>query len=280
MVLNAGGGREDGTGAYAKPRGYGLPNFGTVYGVVGSSSTLGTGTWNHPAMFFSTNLLGSMVLEINGDRLDARFIRETGAVIDWFTLLKTNTPPVAHAQNLAVSGNTNNPVLLTATDLNRDPVTFSLLTPPTNGFVTGFNPANGSLTYTSTLAQAGSDTFSFTASDGQATSDPASVLIAVYVPGDTNSPPAPEVSITPGAPGTGPTLSWQAVGGVRYRIHYSDGDAQGGYNGVFIPLERSAAAETAPGTPGLPVLMDFTDDFTLTPPPAGGTRYYRIEILP
>jgi hypothetical protein len=39
-------------------------------------------------MFLSLNRLGSLVLDIDGDRLDARFIEETGIVSDYFTILK------------------------------------------------------------------------------------------------------------------------------------------------------------------------------------------------
>jgi hypothetical protein len=280
MILNSGGGREGANGAYAKPRGYGLPNFGTVYGVVGCSSLLGGGALNHPVMYYSSNTLGSMVLEVSGDRLDARFIRDTGPVIDWFTILKTNTAPVAEAQTLVLPGNTNSVVQLSATDLNRDPITFNLDMLPTNGLASGLDQVSGLLTYAPASNQTGGDTFTFTAFDGQSVSQPALVMIAIYVPGGTNSPPSPDVSINVAAAGGGSTLTWLAVAGVRYRVHYSDGNAQGGYNGQFTPLERSAALEIAPGNPGMPVTMTFADDFTLTPFPAHGIRYYRIEIVP
>ena len=36
--------------------------------------------------------LGSMVIDINGDRLDARFLRETGAIDDYFTIIRGAAP--------------------------------------------------------------------------------------------------------------------------------------------------------------------------------------------
>ena len=39
-------------------------------------------------MFISLNLLGSLVLDINGTRLDAKFLRNTGAIDDYFTIIK------------------------------------------------------------------------------------------------------------------------------------------------------------------------------------------------
>ena len=43
---------------------------------------------NHPAMFISLNELGSLVLDIDGGRVDATFLRADGTTGDYFTLLK------------------------------------------------------------------------------------------------------------------------------------------------------------------------------------------------
>lgn len=64
---------------------------GTVYSVVGCSGKLsGTSNgWPHPVMYKATNQdLGSMLLEVNGNRLDAKFILSDGSVYDSFTILK------------------------------------------------------------------------------------------------------------------------------------------------------------------------------------------------
>jgi hypothetical protein len=91
--LDAGNGRENGTGAYSKQAGDPIGHRGTVYAVVGSSGQISGGSLNHPAMFVSLNQLGSMALDISGDRLDARFIRDNGTTNDSFTIFKVNTPP-------------------------------------------------------------------------------------------------------------------------------------------------------------------------------------------
>lgn len=88
MKLNGGSGREDGTGAYTKNAGGPQSHQGAVYVVAGSSGGLTGGPLNHPAMFVSLNNLGSLVLDISGNRLDAKFIRETGATNDYFTITK------------------------------------------------------------------------------------------------------------------------------------------------------------------------------------------------
>jgi len=87
-VKDGGSGREDGTGAYRKPTVGPAPHEGAVYAVAGSSGQVSGGTLNHPAMFISLNSLGSMVLDVDGNRLDARFIDQAGIVRDYFTLLK------------------------------------------------------------------------------------------------------------------------------------------------------------------------------------------------
>jgi hypothetical protein len=98
MKKDAGSGREDEPdGAYVKATGGTAAHEGAVYAVAGSSGHTSGGTLNHPTMFISLNQLGSVVLDISGDRLDAKFLRETGLVQDHFTIIKGtgsgNTPP-------------------------------------------------------------------------------------------------------------------------------------------------------------------------------------------
>ncbi len=72
------------------------------------------------------------------------------------------------------------------------------------------------------------------------------------------------------------TITWSAVAGVRYRIQYSNGTSNGGFDGMFTDLPRSSELETCPATGP----MTFTDDFTLTGPPPQGVRFYRIRTEP
>ena len=92
MIKNSGSGRPSGTGAYTKPSSGIAPHEGAVYAVAGSSGQASGGTLNHPAMFISLNQLGSMVLDVDGNRLDAKFLRETGAIDDSFTIIKGAAP--------------------------------------------------------------------------------------------------------------------------------------------------------------------------------------------
>jgi hypothetical protein len=81
-------GREDGTGLYAKPSRGPAPHEGAVYVVAGSSGQTSGGGLQHPVMCLSLNLLGSLVLDFAGTRLDATFIDDRGQVHDYFTITK------------------------------------------------------------------------------------------------------------------------------------------------------------------------------------------------
>lgn len=59
-----------------------------VYTVAGSSGQATTGTVDHPAHFFGMLELGSVVVDLNASRLDARFIDVNGAVLDFVTITR------------------------------------------------------------------------------------------------------------------------------------------------------------------------------------------------
>lgn len=64
---------------------------GTVYTVCGSSGKLSSVSsgWPHPVMYsYSSTTLGSMLLEINDNRMDAKFINSSGTISDQFTIVK------------------------------------------------------------------------------------------------------------------------------------------------------------------------------------------------
>ncbi|NOT34388.1 MAG: hypothetical protein HOP12_09485 [Candidatus Eisenbacteria bacterium] len=98
MKLGAGDGRVDGDGAYLKPTFGSAPHEGTVYTVNGSAAQASGGTLDHVAMVSSLNVMGSMVIDVDGARLDARFLDELGVVRDSFAIVKTPVvgvpPPV------------------------------------------------------------------------------------------------------------------------------------------------------------------------------------------
>lgn len=98
MKIDAGDGRADGKGAYKKATlGRGV-HEGAVYVVAGSSGKItgdsekskARGFLDHPAMFVSLYRLGSMVLDFDGNRMDATFLSEKGERLDYFTIIKGN----------------------------------------------------------------------------------------------------------------------------------------------------------------------------------------------
>jgi len=108
MILNAGSGRITSDGAYTKPTDGSAPNEGAVYAVAGSASEVLAGPLDHPAMFVSLASLGSMVIDIVGNRLDARFLESNGSISDFFTIIKaaSSPPPPAPPPTLVASGAT------------------------------------------------------------------------------------------------------------------------------------------------------------------------------
>lgn len=92
MVLDDGDGRPDCDGAYTKSSTGPTGHEGAVYVVAGSSGKTSGGALNHPAMFISLNQLGSLVLDVDDNRLDASFVRSTGQISDHFSIVKGLDP--------------------------------------------------------------------------------------------------------------------------------------------------------------------------------------------
>jgi hypothetical protein len=87
MVLDAGDGRVAGDGYYGKRTAGKAPHQGAVFVVAGSAGLTSGGLLNHAVMRVSWNQLGSFVFDVDGDRLDAKFLGPAG-ILDEFTLVK------------------------------------------------------------------------------------------------------------------------------------------------------------------------------------------------
>ncbi len=83
-LIDDGDGDENGDGVYDK----GTSSEGAVYIVAGSSSKTSSMDGLHPAMHVSLEELGSMVIDVDAERLDARFLDDQGQVRDSFTMIK------------------------------------------------------------------------------------------------------------------------------------------------------------------------------------------------
>jgi len=64
------------------------PYIGTVYAVVGSSSKLDDGPLDHPANAVSLKTAGALVVDIENDRMDVRFISSSDEIKDFFSIQK------------------------------------------------------------------------------------------------------------------------------------------------------------------------------------------------
>ncbi|MFN8494260.1 MAG: Ig-like domain-containing protein [Caldilineaceae bacterium] len=87
-----------------------------------------------------------------------------------------NTPPVANSQNVATPRNTSRKLTLTASDIDHNVLTYSVLTNPAHGVLGGVAP---NLTYTPTANFTGADSFTFKVNDGQADSNVATISLSV-----------------------------------------------------------------------------------------------------
>jgi large repetitive protein len=85
-------------------------------------------------------------------------------------------PPVANAQSVSVTAGTSAGITLTGTDPDGDPLTYTLVSGPTQGVLNGTGPNR---TYIPVESFVGSDSFTFTVSDGVSSSAPATVSINV-----------------------------------------------------------------------------------------------------
>jgi hypothetical protein len=97
MLLDGGDGNLEGDGAYQKQGQGPAAHEGAVYVVAGNGSEVfDTVPGEHPAMITSQVRLGSVVLDVHGDRLQAAMIDDLGQVRDRFTIVK-NTASLPQA---------------------------------------------------------------------------------------------------------------------------------------------------------------------------------------
>ena len=66
-------------------------NSGTIYQVCGSSSKLDIAELNHPALPFSHQEMGSVILEITPTTLTSKFLTKDGTILDQYSIKKDNT---------------------------------------------------------------------------------------------------------------------------------------------------------------------------------------------
>ncbi|MCP3979734.1 MAG: hypothetical protein GY716_10470 [bacterium] len=95
MKVDGGDGRENGDGVYHKPEWdpEPHPHSGIVHTVAGSAGQVtAMNTPQYPAHFLALEELGSLILDIDGKRLNATFLNDGGVVRDTFSIVKEGCP--------------------------------------------------------------------------------------------------------------------------------------------------------------------------------------------
>ncbi|MBK7998771.1 MAG: metallophosphoesterase, partial [Verrucomicrobia bacterium] len=121
MKIDGGDGSEDGDGAYRKND----EGRGVIYTVAGSAgqATFLQADAPLPAMQVTLLELGSMVVDVTGNRLDAVFLRENGLIQDRFTLIKPSPFPAA-PQNLVAATISTSEISLSWTDATENELAY------------------------------------------------------------------------------------------------------------------------------------------------------------
>lgn len=91
-------------------------------------------------------------------------------------VLRANIPPVADSQNVSTNEDSTVEITVSANDVEEDPLTYELVTPPAHGTLSGELPV---VSYTPGLNYKGEDFFTFIADDGRDHSEMATVAIQI-----------------------------------------------------------------------------------------------------
>jgi acid phosphatase type 7 len=252
MIKDGGSGRADtADGAYERPPG---PHEGSVYVVAGSSGYLRTAPLNHPVMYISHVRLGSLVLDIDGNRLDAKFLDSAGVVRDYFTIIKGSPPsPPAAPSDLAATAVSTSQIDLSWVDNSTDEERFDIERwtgdPPSTTIVS----VGPNVTAYSATGLAAGTTYSFRvrAANRGGESAPSNTASAT-----TQSSPPPLQP--PNAPSG---LTATAISGTQINLSWSDNSAnedgfriercQGSNCSNFVQIAQLGANATSYSNTGL-----------------------------
>ena len=136
-------------------------------GISLSSTTAESPTFTTPSVTTDTVLTFSLIVNDGTDSSPADNVIIT---------VSNNDAPVADIQSVSTDEDTALSIILTATDADGDSLTYTTVSSPSNGSLSGTAP---NLTYTPNSDFTGSDSIIFKANDGIADSDPATISITV-----------------------------------------------------------------------------------------------------
>ena len=105
MIRDGGDGDPLGDGAYTKPSAAGGSREGAVYVVSGAGGQTSGGPLNHPAMVTSLNVLGSVIIDVDGAVMEVQYLDDQGAIRDSFQIVRGETSILeAYADGPVVEG--------------------------------------------------------------------------------------------------------------------------------------------------------------------------------
>jgi len=243
-------------GAYQKP--VAGATSGTVYALVGSSGSLAN--WGnispalvcptpHPANLVSLRLMGGLVIETSGERLNARYLDQTAATRDDFTIVKGSTyslGPPAPAFSAPGSPGLSFPVLRSGATGTADQVQVEVIP------VSGNSPAPGITTVQFAAGSTGAAA-TFTPADGE---DAGRFQVRIVPASKTVQPGAaavPAYGIIGGEREgyfqATPALSWYATNFDGAVAAAADWDADPDGDGVPNLLEYALGGDPRAGDP-------------------------------
>jgi len=197
---------------------------------------------------------------------------------DAFVTKFTGTPPIAYDQALIARKNTAKVITLSATDADGDALTFSVVTSPAHGILSGTAP---NLTYQPAATFIGADSFTFKATDGSLESNIALVSITVT---DDMTPPTGSTLINNGA-------DWAKTRAVTLYLSATDTGGSGidamrfansgGTTSAWEPFQTTKAWMLSSGAGTKTVWVQFRDkagNLSDADPVKAGAQSYKDTI--
>jgi hypothetical protein len=209
--------------------------------VAGGTFTVPTGT---PAGDYT------LLLIVDASREVSEIDEINNVVSVPFTVLPDNSAPVASDQSVSTPEDIAAAITLSATDVDGNSLTFTVVTGPLHGTLSGIAP---NLTYTPAQNYFGADSFTFQASDGSLTSNTATVSINV---GSVNDAPIALADAVVIAENSGTVL---------IDVLANDQDVEGGpltLTAVSVPTSGTAAIQA--GSIAYTPAMNFAGVATFT----------------
>ena len=148
----------------------------------GSISIAGSGASRTLSLTPAANQSGTATITVTVT--DAGGLTATDTFV--VTVSAVNDPPVAQSGTLGAASVGSTAGVLVGSDVDSSLLTYAIATQPSKGTVAITDSNTGAYTYTANVGATGSDSFTFTVSDGVATSSPATINVAIS-PSPANS---------------------------------------------------------------------------------------------